>query len=230
MAQAAKPRSPLFRVAAALALVLVIAGLVVAVANVVTVGATRGQVGTVAQMADRFADDPVDAVVVLGASVRPDGTPSDILADRLEVAVDLYKAGAARAIIVSGDNRTSHYNESDAMKTYCVSLGVPSDDVYVDHAGNTTYESMYRAQAVFGAKRIIVATQAYHLYRAMFTADCLGMDAWGVATDKGAYDNQTAYSIREILARTKDFYAALLHLPVETGGETVSLNESGDLT
>lgn len=230
MAQAAKPRSPLFRVAAALALVLVIAGLVVAVANVVTVGATRGQVGTVAQMADRFADDPVDAVVVLGASVRPDGTPSDILADRLEVAVDLYKAGAARAIIVSGDNRTSHYNESDAMKTYCVSLGVPSDDVYVDHAGNTTYESMYRAQAVFGAKRIIVATQAYHLYRAMFIADCLGMDAWGVATDKGAYDNQTAYSIREILARTKDFYAALLHLPVETGGETVSLNESGDLT
>ena len=134
-----------------------------------------------------------------------DGTPSDILADRLEVACDLYKSGAARAIIVSGDNRTSHYNESDAMKAYCVELGVPSEDVYVDHA-------------------------AYHLYRAMFAADCLGMQAWGVPCDKGAYDNQRAYSIREVLARTKDFYAALLRLPVDTAGEAVSLNDSGDLT
>ena len=142
----------------------------------------------------------------------------------------LYKSGAARAIIVSGDNRTSHYNESDAMKAYCVELGVPSEDVYVDHAGNTTYESMWRARHVFGADRIIVATQAYHLYRAMFAADCLGVQAWGVPCDKGAYDNQRAYSIREVLARTKDFYAALVRLPVDTAGETVSLDDSGDLT
>ena len=160
----------------------------------------------------------------------PAGTPSDSLADRLEVACDLYKSGAARAIIVSGDNRTSHYNESDAMKAYCVELGVPSEDVYVDHAGNTTYESMWRVRHVFGADRIIVATQAYHLYRAMFAADCLGMQVWGVPCDKGAYDNQRAYSIREVLARTKDFYAALLRLPVDTAGEAVSLNDSGDLT
>lgn len=93
------------------------------------------------------------------------------------------------------------------MKAYCVELGVPSEDVYVDHAGNTTYESMWRARHVFGADRIIVATQAYHLYRAMFAADCLGMQAWGVPCDKGAYDNQRGYSIREVLARTKDFYA-----------------------
>ena len=78
--------------------------------------------------------------------------------------------------------------------------------------------------------RIIVATQAYHLYRAMFAADCLGMQVWGVPCDKGAYDNQRAYSIREVLARTKDFYAALLRLPVDTAGEAVSLNDSGDLT
>ena len=116
------------------------------------------------------------------------------------------------------------------MKAYCVELGVPSEDVYVDHAGNTTYESMWRARHVFGADRIIVATQAYHLYRAMFAADCLGMQVWGVPCDKGAYDNQRAYSIREVLARTKDFYAALLRLPVDTAGEAVSLNDSGDLT
>ncbi|MEC4176773.1 ElyC/SanA/YdcF family protein [Adlercreutzia sp. R7] len=214
---------------AVLAVLVALAAVVIA-ANAITVLSTRGQVHTVAQLADEFADRPADAVVVLGASVYADGRPSDILADRLEVAVDLYKAGAARAIICSGDNRSSHYDESDAMKAYCVSLGVPSQDVYVDHGGITTYDSMYRARYVFGAERIIVATQAYHLYRAMFTADALGMEAWGVATDKGAYHNQMQYSLREVVARTKDFFAALLQLPVDTGGETVSLSESGDLT
>lgn len=214
----------------ALLLVGVLAALAIAVANVVTVAATRDRVVTVNGAASELASDPADAVVVLGASVYADGTPSDILADRLEVACDLYKAGAVRAVIVSGDNRTSHYNESDAMKAYCVALGVPSEAVYVDHAGNTTYESMWRARYVFGAERIVVATQAYHLYRAMFTADCLGMQVWGVPCDKGAYDNQRAYSVREVLARAKDFYAALLRLPVETSGEAVSLDASGDLT
>ena len=146
------------------------------------------------------------------------------------MAVDLYKAGAAKAIICSGDNRTSHYNESDAMKAYCVALGVPSEDVYVDHAGNTTYESLYRARNLFGADRIIVATQAYHLYRALFAANCLGMEAWGVATDKGAYDNQLHYSVREVAARTKDFFAALLNLPVPLEESPISLDDSGDLT
>lgn len=217
----------LLRVLVVLAAVAVAA---VAVANIVTVTATRDNVHTVSRTAEILADDPADAVVVLGASVYADGRPSDILADRLEVAVDLYREGAARAIIVSGDNRSSHYNESDAMKAFCVDAGVPSEDVYVDRGGVGTYESMYRARNVFGAERIVVATQAYHLYRAMFAADCLGMEAWGVACDKGAYDNQQAYSVREILARTKDFYAALLRVPVDTFGETVSLGDSGDLT
>lgn len=213
-----------------LAVAVIVAALLVVAANAITVLSTRGQVHTVAQLADEFAGDPADAAVVLGASVYADGRPSDILADRLEVAVDLYEAGAVRAIICSGDNRSSHYDESDAMKAYCVSLGVPSEDVYVDHGGVTTYDSMYRARYVFGAERIIVATQAYHLYRAMFIADALGMDAWGVATDKGAYHNQFSYSVREVMARTKDFFAALLRIPVETAGETVSLSSSGDLT
>ena len=165
--------------------VCALAVLIVGVANVVTVATTRDRVVTVEGAATALASDPADAVVVLGASVYADGTPSDILADRLEVACDLYKTGAARAIIVSGDNRTSHYNESDAMKAYCVELGVPSEDVYVDHAGNTTYESMWRARHVFGADRIIVATQAYHLYRAMFAADCLGMQARGPTITSG---------------------------------------------
>ena len=226
---AAQRPSAVARCVRALLAVALAAVVAVAVANIVTVTASRGNVHTVSQVAAELADAPADAVVVLGASVHADGTPSDILADRLEVAVDLYKAGAARAVIVSGDNRSSHYNESDAMKAFCVEAGVPSEDVYVDRGGVGTYESMYRARAVFGAERIIVATQAYHLYRAMFTADCLGMETWGVACDKGAYDNQQMYSAREVMARAKDFYAALLHLPVDTAGETVSLTDSGDM-
>ncbi|MDE8702026.1 ElyC/SanA/YdcF family protein [Adlercreutzia equolifaciens] len=230
MAAPAKKHRAVKRILITLLLMVLAAVAVVALANLATVATTRGQVRTVATAADELAGNPADAVVVLGASVYPDGTPSDILADRLEVAVDLYKAGAAKAIICSGDNRTSHYNESDAMKAYCVSLGVPSEDVYVDHAGNTTYESLYRARHLFGAQRIIVATQAYHLYRALFAADQLGMEAWGVATDKGAYDDQLKYSMREIAARTKDFFAALAHVPVPIEEDPISLNESGDLT
>ncbi len=226
----AKRISPIGRIARIVLCVAAVLIAVVAVANVATIATTRGNVHTVSQLADELAGDPADAVVVLGASVYADGTPSDILADRLEVAVDLYKAHAVRAIICSGDNRSSHYNESDAMKDYCVSLGVPSEDVYVDHAGVTTYDSMYRAHFVFGAERIVVATQAYHLYRAMFAADQLGMQTWGVATDKGAYNDQLRYSVREVVARTKDFFAALLRVPVDTAGDAVSLDASGDLT
>ena len=191
-----------------IAVAVVLAVAFVVVANVYTIASTRDDVRTVTQLEGANAD----AVVVLGASVFADGTPSDILADRLEVACDLYKAGAARTIIVSGDNRDAHYNESDAMKDYCVSLGVPADAVCVDHAGYDTYASMYRAHNVYGAQSVIVVTQAYHLYRALASAQGLGMDALGVAADKGAYDNQLVYSLREIPARTKDFAQTLLHV------------------
>ncbi len=200
-------RALLVVVKAALACVALSVSLVV-VANVCTVATTRDDLHTV----DALADAHADAVVVLGASVFADGTPSDILADRLEVAVDLYLAGAADAIIVSGDNRDSHYNESDAMKDYCVELGVPADDVFVDHAGYDTYSSMYRARFAYGADDVIVVTQAYHLYRALATAQGLGMQAEGVPADKGAYDNQLSYSLREVAARTKDFVQTMLRV------------------
>ncbi len=197
-------------VIAVLVLVVVV---IVAMAGISAhvVDSTRGQVRTIAQIEE--ADDHADAIVVLGASVYADGTPSDILADRLEVAADLYLAGAASEIIVSGDNTDSHYNESDAMKEYCVKLGVPADAVKVDGAGFDTYASIWRAHNVYGAQSIMVVTQAYHLYRALSIADGLGMQAWGVAADKGDYDNQTAYSIRENIARVKDFFQTRLGVP-----------------
>ena len=197
---------------------VLVAGVVALVLATVAINAycilgNRDQVHTIAQVQDEGTH--ADVILVLGASVLPDGTPSDILADRLEVAADLYLAGAAPVVIASGDNRDSHYNESDAMKRYLESLGVPSDAIAVDHAGYDTYGSVYRARYAYGADSMLIVTQAYHLYRALMIADMLGEQSTGVASDKGAYDNQKQYSLRDVVARDKDFFQALLKVKPE---------------
>lgn len=171
-----------------------------------------------------------DAIVVLGASVLSDGTPSGILADRLDDGIALYFAGVAPKIIMSGDNSTVSYNEVKAMKDYAVSHGVPCEDVFSDHAGFSTYESMYRAKYVFGAKRIVIATQTYHLYRALYSARGLGVDAVGVPSDYHTYRMQLYYDIREIPARTKDFFKTFFKVPSTFVGDYIGLDQSGDVT
>ena len=171
-----------------------------------------------------------DAIIVLGASVYPDGTPSGILQDRLDDGIALYFAGVAPKIIMSGDNGTESYNECWAMKQYAISQGVPSEDVFCDHAGFSTYETMYRARHVFGADRVVIATQTYHLYRAVYDAQGVGMEAIGVPSDYGEYVNQSWYDFREIFARTKDFFQVLMKTPSTFVGDPISLDQSGDVT
>ena len=171
-----------------------------------------------------------DAIIVLGASVHLDGTSSGILQNRLDDGIALYFAGAAPKIIMSGDNGTESYNECWAMKQYAISQGVPSEDVFCDHAGFSTYETMYRARHVFGAERIVVATQTYHLYRALYDAQGVGMEAIGVPSDYGEYANQSWYDIREVFARTKDFFQVLFSVPSTFVGDPISLDQSGDVT
>lgn len=171
-----------------------------------------------------------DAIVVLGASVLADGTPSGILQDRLDDGIALYFAGVAPKLIMSGDNSTASYNEVQAMKSYAVAQGVPSEDVFCDHAGFSTYESMYRAKYVFGAQRIVVATQTYHLYRALYAAQGLGLQAVGVPSDYHTYTKQQQYDLREIPARTKDFFKTLFKVPSTFVGDPISLAQSGDVT
>ena len=168
--------------------------------------------------------------MVLGASVFADGTPSSILQDRLDDGIALYRSGVAPKLIMSGDNSTIAYNEVKAMKDYAVSQGVPSEDVFCDHAGFSTYESMYRAKHVFGAQRIVVATQTYHLYRALYAAHGLGLEAIGVPSDYRTYAKQTQYDLREIPARTKDFFKTLFEVPSTFVGDPISLDQSGDVT
>ena len=171
-----------------------------------------------------------DCILVLGASVLPDGTPSPILRDRLDVGAELYFEGVAPKIIVSGDDGDISYNEVAGMKGYLIELGVPSEDVFCDHSGFNTYDSMWRARNVFGAERIIVVTQTYHEYRALYNAQGVGMQALGVSSDLHAYINQDYYDFREVLARVKDFGQVLIRAKATSVGEPISLDQSGDVT
>ena len=204
----------------------VVATLVVAGTNLATVATTRDAIVDT----ETAATFGADAVVVLGASVFADGTPSGILRDRLDDGIALYKEGVAPKLIMSGDNSTVSYNEVQVMKDYAISQGVPSYDVFCDHAGFSTYESMYRAKHVFGAERIVVATQTYHLYRALYAAQGLGLDSLGVASDYHDYSKQLQYDLREIPARTKDFFKTLFKVPSTFVGDPISLDQSGDVT
>lgn len=204
----------------------VAAALVVAGTNAIVIATSKPAIVT----AEDAADFDADAIVVLGASVLADGTPSQILQDRLDDAIELYFAGAAPKLIMSGDNSTVSYNEVRGMKNYAIEQGVPSEDVFCDHAGFSTYETMYRAKHVFGAERIIVATQTYHLYRAVYDANGLGMEALGVPSDYRSYSGQVWYDLREIPARTKDVFFVLAQTPSTFVGDPISLNQSGDVT
>ena len=174
---------------------IAVVAIVVGATNALVVLATEDDIVSV----DEASGYQADAIVVLGASVFADGTPSTILQDRLDCGIALYKAGAAPKIIMSGDNFS-------------------------------TYESMYRAKSVFGCSRVVIATQTYHLYRALYSAHALGVDAIGVASDYRSYGKQTWYDVREIPARTKDFFKALFDVPSTYVGDPISLDQSGDVT
>lgn len=172
----------------------------------------------------------VDCVLVFGCGVHPDGRPSDMLADRVACGVALYENGTSPKLLMSGDHGRADYDEVNVMRNAAVQAGLPVDDVFMDHAGFSTYESMYRAKNVFGCSRVVIATQTYHLYRALYSAHALGVDAIGVASDYRSYGKQTWYDVREIPARTKDFFKALFDVPSTYVGDPISLDQSGDVT
>lgn len=176
------------------------------------------------------ADGDFDCILVLGCQVWADGSPSKMLRDRIDRGLELYQAGAAPKILMSGDHGTIGYDEVNAMKRIATDAGVASEDVFMDHAGFNTYDSLYRAEAIFGAERVIIVTQAYHLSRALYIASRLGLEAVGVSCDTRRYAGQTMRDIREVLARDKDFFQCVF-LPEPTYlGEFIPLSGSGDAT
>jgi vancomycin permeability regulator SanA len=174
--------------------------------------------------------EDVDCILVLGCSVRPGGVPSDMLRDRLTVGVDLYKGGASPKMIMSGDHGNVDYDEVNVMKRFAKDAGVPSEDVFMDHAGFSTYESVVRAKEIFGAKKVIIVTQKYHLYRALYIAQAIGLEAYGVDAELNRYYGQTMRDLREIAGRNKDFFGCLFNVPTTYMGEKIPLDGSGDIT
>ena len=172
----------------------------------------------------------VDCILVLGCGVREDGTPSHMLEDRLKQGVALYNLGASPKLLMSGDHGRVDYNEVGTMKQYAVSAGIPSEDVFMDHAGFSTYESLYRAKEIFGAEKLIIVSQEYHLYRALYIAQRMGLDACGVSADYRTYWGQTSREIREILARAKDFVNTIFWPEPTFLGETIPVSGNGNLT
>jgi len=171
-----------------------------------------------------------DCVLVLGARVYEDGSLSPVLGDRVNTGVSLYFAGAGKKLLLSGDHGQVEYDEVNAMKETALAQGVPEDDVFLDHAGFSTYESMVRLKEVFGGKRVVIVTQSYHLYRAVFVARCLGMEAYGVASDLRPYLKQGYYELRELGARTKDVIYTLFWPAPRYLGEPIDLSGSGKAT
>ena len=176
----------------------------------------------------RYTD--ADCILILGAGVRDDGSPSHMLEDRLLTGIDLYSSGTPKPLLMSGDHGQKEYDEVNCMKNYAAEAGVPAEDIFMDHAGFSTYESMYRAKEVFGAEKIIVVTQEYHLYRALYVAQALGLDAVGVSADLRTYYGQSMRETRELAARVKDFgYTILRPLPTYLGAP-IDLTGDGSVT
>lgn len=169
------------------------------------------------------AEFGADCILVLGAGLRPDGSPSDMLADRLKTAVSLYEAGAAPCILMSGDHSRKDYDEVGAMMKFAEELGVPEEALVPDYAGFSTYESVYRARDIFSAKKVIIVTQTYHLYRALYVAEALGVEAVGVSADLRGYRGQFMRDAREVLARNKDFIWTIIQPEPTYLGEKLPL-------
>jgi len=168
-----------------------------------------------------------DCILVLGAGLKADGTPNHMLQDRLDKGIELYKAGAAPKLLLSGDNGQEEYDEVNAMKEYTLNAGVPSEDIFMDHAGFSTYESMYRARDIFLVEKVIIITQRYHQYRALYTARGLGIESYGVVSEPRAYAGQKYRDIREMLARDKDFLKMIIQPEPTYLGDTIPISGSG---
>lgn len=171
----------------------------------------------------------VDCILILGAGVR-NNAPSPMLEDRLLKGIELYNKNISNKIIMSGDHGREEYDEVNIMKDFAIDKGVKSEDIFMDHAGFSTYESIYRAKEIFEAKKIIIVTQSYHLYRALYIANSLGIEAYGVSADLRTYTNQLSREIREIVARDKDFIKCIYKPKPTYLGDTIPVSGNGDIT
>lgn len=173
--------------------------------------------------------EDVDCILVLGAGIWGD-KPSPMLEDRLLTGIELYNKKISNKIVMSGDHGQEEYDEVNIMKQYAIDNGIESSDIFMDHAGFSTYESIYRIKEIFNAKKVVIVTQKYHLHRALYIAEQLGIEAYGVNSDPRKYQGQLFREIREILARNKDFINCIIKPEPTYLGETIPVNGDGNIT
>ncbi len=190
----------------------------------------------VAHSSDRYvlteeeaANIDADCILVLGCKVNG-SAPSDMLLHRLMTGLDLYRSGAGKKLLMSGDHGTAGYDEVYVMKKYALDSGVSGDDVFCDHAGFSTYESLYRAKEIFGCKKVVVVTQKFHIDRAIYIGRSLGLEVYGVESDKDIYQGAVKLSIRESLARIKDIGSCMFDVQPTYLGEKIDISGSGSVT
>jgi SanA protein len=192
-----------------LLLLLVLGVLALAIPRLITGMYSNPRITTVSDAS------PERAAIVFGAGLRRDGTPTTILRDRVETAAALYKQGKVEKLLFSGDNSFLDYNEPGAMKEYALQLGVPDQDIVLDFAGRRTYDTCYRAKAIFGLERALLVTQPYHLPRAVFTCNMLGLKSTGVYADNYPYRKVSLgfWNLRELPATLVALWELLISKP-----------------
>lgn len=181
---------------------------------------------------EELTDYDFDCVLVLGAGVWGN-SPSHMLEERLNKGVEVYNTGCTNRILMSGDHGRTDYDEVNVMKDFAIDNGALAEEVFMDHAGFSTYESMYRAKEIFQVKKVVIVTQKYHLYRAVYDARKLGLEAYGVAAD-GQYNYslpvRSYNNTREAMARCKDFIWCIFKPEPTYLGDAIPISSSGVLT
>jgi vancomycin permeability regulator SanA len=203
---------------------LLIVGLLLLI-NIYMVESAKGRIIT----EEKAAQESFDCILVLGAGVWGE-RPSPMLEDRLLQGIKLYNIGVSDRLLVSGDHGSKEYDEVNIMKKFAVDKGVPSEHVFMDHAGFDTYSSLYRTRDIFKAEKIVIVTQKYHLYRSLYISKSLGLDAYGVASDPRLYAGQIKRDFREILARAKAFATVIIKPEPKYLGESIPVAGNGDIT
>ena len=209
-----------------ISIILIIMILIVLTINLYVKQSTKKQI---IENNDYSGLKDIDCIIILGAGIWGD-KPSPMLEDRLLEGISLYENNVSSKIIMSGDHGKEDYDEVNIMKNFAIEKGVPSENIFMDHAGFSSYESIYRAKEIFKAKKVVIVTQKYHLYRALYIANKLGLDAYGVGADPRQYVGAMYRELREILARNKDFVKCIFKPEPTYLGDTIPVSGNGDVT
>lgn len=186
-------------------IVLIVIILVPVIINFYVILSTKNRI--VSGYSELLTD--IDYIVILGAGIRR-GKPSPMLEDRLKTGISLYNNDISNKILITGDHMNDDYDEVTVMKNYLLEHGIPEEDIIADNYGISTYDSIYRVKNVYKSNKVVIVSQRYHLYRALFLSDNLDLESYGVEADLRYYYGQWYREIREILARNKDFIKGII--------------------